>query len=173
MPQTIPSPTAGAVLKMTASGLAEWGNEAVLASEIASGAATDGQVLTADGAGVSAWESLPTSSATVQGVVELATNAEAKTGTDTARAMTAANLRSVLTGLKFISFDGINGAGACTAAGAVVGDKVLYVAGLTGGALGNANASFEATVTVIDQIQQSAVGDLSSNDYLAVLLAVA
>lgn len=79
----------------------------------------------------------------------------------------------MLTGLKFITFDGINGAGACTAAGAVVGDKVLYVSGLTTGALGNASASFEATVTVVDQVQQSAVGDLSSNDYLAVLLAVA
>lgn len=116
---------------------------------------------------------LPDASATAQGVVELASDAEAKTGTDTARALTAANLRAVLTGLKFISFDGRNGAGACTATGAAVGNKVLYVAGLTGGALGGASASFEATVTVVNQIQQSAVGDLSSNDYLAVLLAVA
>lgn len=116
---------------------------------------------------------LPAASATAAGKVELATDAEAKTGTDTARAVTAANVRAVLTGLKFISFDGINGAGACTATGAVVGDKVLYVAGLTGGALGNASASFEATVTVINQVQQSSVSNLSANDYLAVLLAVA
>lgn len=115
---------------------------------------------------------LAAASATVAGKVELATDAEAKTGTDTARAVTAANVRAVLTGLKFISFDGHNNVGACTATGAVIGDKVLYVAGLTGGALGNASASFEATITVADQIQQSAVGDLSSNDYLAVLLAV-
>lgn len=114
-----------------------------------------------------------TTSATRSGLVELATDAEAKAGTDTARAVTAANVRAVLTGLKFISFTGKNGAGACTATGAAVGDKVLYVAGLSAAALGNASASFEATVTVVNQIQQSAVGDLSSNAYLAVLLAVA
>ena len=116
---------------------------------------------------------LPAATTTAAGKVELATNAEAIAGTDTARAVTAANVRAVLTGLKFISLDGRNGAGACTAIGAVAGDKVLYVAGLTGGALGNASASFEATVTVNDQVQQSAAGNLSLNDYLAVLLAVA
>jgi len=111
--------------------------------------------------------------ATTKGKVELATNAEAQTGTDTARAITAANLRAVLTGIKTISFDGRNGAGACTATGAVVGMKVLAVFGITAGALGTAAASFETTVTVTDQIQQSAAGNLSANDYVAVLLAVA
>lgn len=114
-----------------------------------------------------------TASATAAGIVELATNAEARTGTDTARAITAANLRNVLSGLKFISVDGKNGTGAITATGAVVGDKVLYVAGLTEGALGNASASFEAAITVADQIQQSSASNLSANNYLAVLLAVA
>lgn len=111
--------------------------------------------------------------ATTKGKVELATDAEAKTGTDTVRAITAANLRAVLTGVKTISFDGRNGAGACTAVGAVAGMKVLGVAGLTAGALGTAAASFEATITVNDQIQQSSVGNLSANDYLATLIAVA
>lgn len=114
-----------------------------------------------------------TTSATRAGLVELATNAEALTGTDTARAVTAANLRAVLTGIKTISFDGRSGAGACTATGAVAGMKVLGVFGITGGALGNAAASFEATVTVNDQIQQSSASNLSANDYVAVLLAVA
>lgn len=111
--------------------------------------------------------------ATTKGKVELATNAEAQTGTDTTRAITAANLRAVLTGIKTISFDGRNGAGACTATGAVAGMKVLGVFGITAGALGTAAASFEATVTVNDQIQQSAGGNLSANDYVAILLAVA
>lgn len=115
----------------------------------------------------------PAASASASGTVELATSAEAKTGTDTARAVTAAGLRAVLTGLKTISFDGSNGAGVCTATGAVVGDKVLAVFGITGGALGAAGASFEATITVVNQIQQSAVGNLSANDYVALLLAVA
>lgn len=112
-------------------------------------------------------------STTTQGKVELATNAEARTGTDTARAVTPAALRNVLTGLKALSFDGRNGAGAITLTGAVVGDKVLAVFGLTEGALGGALASFEATITVVDQIQQSDVANLSANNYVALLLAVA
>jgi hypothetical protein len=114
-----------------------------------------------------------TATGTRKGLVELAIDAEAKTGTDTARAITAANLRAVLTGIVTISFDGRNNVGACTAVGAVAGMKVLGVFGITNGALGNAAASFEATVTVNDQIQQSAVGNLSANDYVAILLAVA
>ena len=112
-------------------------------------------------------------SATAAGLVELATDAEAKTGTDTVRAITAANLRAVFTGIKTISFDGKNGAGACTAVGAVAGMKVLGVFGITAGALGNAAASFEAAITVNDQIQQSSASNLSANDYVAILLAVA
>lgn len=110
-------------------------------------------------------------STTAAGIVELATNAEALTGIDTARAVTPAALAAVTAGVKVISFDGINGAGACTLTGAVAGDKVIGVAGIT--AVGDAASSFEATITVNDQIQQTAVGDLSANDYLAVLLAVA
>lgn len=112
-------------------------------------------------------------SATASGIVELATDAESKAGTDTARAITPAALRAVLAGLKTISFDGRSGAGSCTATGAVVGMKVLAVFGLTAGALGNAAASFESTITVADQIQQSSASNLSANDYVAVLLAVA
>lgn len=114
-----------------------------------------------------------TATAARDGLVELATDAEAKTGTDTARAVTPANLAAVLAGIKMISFDGRNGAGACTATGAVVGMKVLAVFGMTAGALGTAAASFETTITVINQIQQSAAGDLSLNDYTALLVAVA
>lgn len=116
---------------------------------------------------------LAAASAAAVGQVELATNAEARTGTDTARAVTPANVRNVLTGLKFISVDGRNGAGAITATGAVVGDKVIGVVGITGGALGDATASFEGTITVVNQIQQSSASNLSANDYIAVLLAVA
>lgn len=112
-------------------------------------------------------------SASVAGIVELATDAEAKIGSSSTRAITPANLAAVLAGLKLISLDGRSGAGACTATGAAVGDKVLYVAGLTEGALGNASASFEATVTVVNQIQQSSASNLSANNYLAVLLSVA
>lgn len=112
-------------------------------------------------------------SSSAQGLVELATSAEAITGTDAARAVTPAAVRAVMQKLKMISFDGKNGAGACTATGAVVGDVVLAVFGITGGALGAAGASFEATITVVNQVQQSSASNLSANDYVALLLAVA
>jgi len=112
-------------------------------------------------------------SASAAGLVELATNAEARTGTSTALGTTPANVANMFAGLKFITVDGRNGAGAITATGAVVGDKVIGVAGMTAGALGAATASFEATITVVDQVQQSSASNLSANDYLVVLRAVA
>ena len=112
-------------------------------------------------------------SATGAGLVELATDAEAKAGSSTALATTPANVASMFAGLKFITVDGRNGAGAITATGAVVGDVVIGVAGLTAGALGAATASFESAITVVNQIQQSSASNLSANDYLVVLRAVA
>ena len=112
-------------------------------------------------------------SATGAGLVELATDAEAKAGSSTALATTPANVASMFAGLKFITVDGRNGAGAITATGAVVGDVVIGVAGLTAGALGAATASFESAITVVNQIQQSRASNLSANDYLVVLRAVA
>lgn len=114
-----------------------------------------------------------TGTTTRAGVLELATTAEAQTGSDTARAVTPANVRSVLGGIKLLTFDGRNNVGAITLTGAAVGDIVLEVASLTEGALGGAAASFEAAITVVNQIQQSAVGDLSANNYIVLLLAVA
>lgn len=113
-----------------------------------------------------------TGTATRSGLLELATDAEAKTGSDTARAITPANLAAVLGGIKLISFAGRNGVGACTATGAVVGDKVIAVASLTAGALGDADAAFEDVVTVVNQIQQSSGSDLSANNYLAFVVPV-
>lgn len=78
-------------------------------------------------------------------------------------------LKALFADLKFITVDGKNGSGAITATGAAVGDTVLGVAGLTAGALGAADASFEATITVANQIQQSSASNLSANDYLVVL----
>lgn len=112
-------------------------------------------------------------SATSAGLVELATNAEARAGSSTALSTTPANVANMFAGLKFITVDGRNGAGAITATGAVVGDVVVGVAGLTAGALGAATASFESAITVADQVQQSSASNLSANDYLVVLRAVA
>lgn len=146
----------------TAAGVIELATDA----EAQAGAMTDRAITPANLAAV-------TATATRAGVVELATDAEAKTGTDTARAVTAANVRSVLVGLKTISFNGKNGAGAISAVGAVVGDKVIDVFGMTSGALGSVDTLYETTITVNDQIQQSSASDLSTKLYVALLLAVA
>lgn len=68
---------------------------------------------------------------------------------------------------KVYSFTGRNGAGAVTLTGAAVGDVVLGVAGIS--TVGNAAASFESTITVVNQIQQSSASNLSAVTYLVVL----
>lgn len=105
-----------------------------------------------------------------KGPVELATNAEAYAGTDTERALTPANLLAVNAKVVVWAFAGKNGAGACTLTGAKVGDVVESVTGVVAAKVGNQAADFEATITVNDQIQQSAVGDLSTYVYLVRLL---
>lgn len=112
-------------------------------------------------------------SATGAGLVELATDAEAKAGSSTALATTPANVASMFSGLKFITAAGRTGAGAITLTGAVVGDVVIGVAGLSAGALGAAMSSFESAITVVNQVQQSSASNLSANNYLFVLRAVA
>jgi hypothetical protein len=71
--------------------------------------------------------------------------------------------------LKYLAFTGRNLAGAITLTGAAIGDKVAGVANTTDG--GSGAASFETTVTVADQIQQSAASDLSTKKYTVVLIS--
>lgn len=63
---------------------------------------------------------------------------------------------------------GRNGAGACTLTGAKVGDKVIGNINLTDAA--DAKASFETTITVADQIQQSSASDLSTKKFAVTLV---
>ncbi len=63
---------------------------------------------------------------------------------------------------------GKNGAGALTLTGAAVGDKVIGVANLT--TPGDLKASFETTITVVNQIQQSSATDLSAKQIQFMLL---
>jgi hypothetical protein len=64
---------------------------------------------------------------------------------------------------------GAAAAGAVTLTGAKIGDKVLALINLTDAADGS--GSFEATITVADQIQQSSASNLSTKKYLVLLLA--
>jgi hypothetical protein len=111
-----------------------------------------------------------TGSASAPGPVELATNAEALAAQSITLAITPAQLGVVIAGLKLLSFDGRSGTGAITLTGAAAGDYVIMVTGLTEGALGNASASFESAITVVNQIQQSSASNLSANNYLALLI---
>jgi hypothetical protein len=104
------------------------------------------------------------------GKVELATDAEALVRTDAARAVTPHALGAVVDGLDIISFTGNNGAGACVAVGLKAGDIVLAVTGAQAGVIGSLGASFEATISVADQIQQTDVANLSANTYMAFIL---
>ncbi len=107
---------------------------------------------------------------------KLASNAVETAKIKDANVTTAKLATDAVTGVKlavaalnYLGFAGKNGAGACTCTGAKVGDKVAGVVNLTDG--GTAAANFESTITVANQIQQSAAGDLSSKNF-SVLLVV-
>ena len=70
---------------------------------------------------------------------------------------------------RLLVFTGRNGAGACTLTGAKVGDKVVGAVSLTDNAA--ATSSFEGTITVVDQIQQSEAADRSADVFLVFLIA--
>lgn len=69
--------------------------------------------------------------------------------------------------LAFLGFTGKNGTGACTLTGAKVGDIVVGVLNLAGD---GASASFQSVITVADQIQQVAAGDLSTAKFGVLLI---
>jgi len=102
------------------------------------------------------------------GTMTLASDAEAKAITNALKAVTPHNLGAVLGKLSLMSLAGHNLAGACTATGLKVNDLVLSVVG-AGATYGNQAANFESTITVADQIQQSAAVDLSANHYVALI----
>lgn len=62
-----------------------------------------------------------------------------------------------------LPFTGRNGAGAITLAGTLVGDRVRKVVHEDGT---DASASFESTITVAGQLQQSSASDLSAQKYI-------
>lgn len=76
-----------------------------------------------------------------------------------------------LSALKTLRFDGAASAGAITLTGAAVGDRVVSIFGtvVTTGASIVGGTDFESVITVANQIQQSATGDLSGNDYVVQL----
>jgi hypothetical protein len=73
--------------------------------------------------------------------------------------------------MRYKAFQGRDGAGAVALPGAVVGDTVVTVTGLAG-VSGDQRSSFESRITVDDEIQQAATGDLSANWYQVYLVPI-
>lgn len=74
----------------------------------------------------------------------------------------------------FTSFDGVDGSGeepalGCTLTGVSVGDKVIGLINFATGA--SAADKFESVITVDDEIQQTALEDLSAATYVVLVLA--
>ncbi len=86
-----------------------------------------------------------------------------------ANAVTAAALATAA--LRMRSFAGHNGTGACTCVGLKVGDTVTSLLDVASPPFADAHASFEATITVNDQIQQTSASDLSTHVYLILVVA--
>lgn len=70
---------------------------------------------------------------------------------------------------RLLPFTGRNGAGACTCTGLKVGDTVTGIVNVTDSS--NDAAKFEATVTVVNQLQQSDAGDLSAKKFIVLAVA--
>lgn len=62
-----------------------------------------------------------------------------------------------------VSAAGLNGAGAITAVGALVGDNVSFVTGPTNA---DSGSLFESTISVTGQVQQTSTTNLSGNQYI-------
>jgi len=69
-------------------------------------------------------------------------------------------------------FAGLIGVGAISLKGALVGDDVISLVGVYG-VNGSRMSSFEAEITVKDQIQQIVESDLSENIYVVILKSLA
>jgi fibronectin-binding autotransporter adhesin len=90
------------------------------------------------------------------------------TGATTLPAATTIGGKAPMTGSDYsVVQAGKNGTGALTLTGALIGDAVVAVANLT--TPGDVKSSYEATVSVNGQIQQSSASNLSAQQILFVL----
>ncbi len=72
--------------------------------------------------------------------------------------------------LRLLAFAGVAAAGPATATGVKVGDTVVGVIDIAAASV-SAAASFESTITVNDEIQQSSASDLSLKKYALLVVA--
>lgn len=109
--------------------------------------------------------------------ITFAQAAAAVTGAAVASALLTGGAANSVTGnalaagaQRLLAFAGHNNVGACTLTGAKIGDTVTGVIDLAAGSV-SAASSFESTITVNDQIQQTSSSNLSGVKYAALLVA--
>lgn len=73
--------------------------------------------------------------------------------------------------MRFLKFAGNNGAGACPCTGLKVGDTVIGIVDASGGGGSTSAASFQSTITVQNEIQQTDAADLSGSVFVALVVA--
>lgn len=171
------------VKKFTASSLGVWNGSATFASLFTTNATADRTLVLPDlGGHVMLTETNDNISGTktfADGTLKVnnpgGTFAATLTTTATAaRAQVlpdAAGAVALDTTVKQLLFDGRNGAGACTAAGLKVGDKVIQLISTATG-VASAKPDFESVITVNGQIQQTSVADLSANTYFGFVIGL-
>jgi hypothetical protein len=136
---------------VTVNGAKMTGSQNITGNFVASG---DMQSATAHVSGASTLHATTVTTLTATGAVDMSASSLVK--------LPAASFHSFCT-------QGNNGTGHVTATGAKIGDKVIMAANVTDHV--SAAASFEATVTVNDQIQQSSASDLSAKTIVFLVLA--
>lgn len=133
-------------------------------------AKTSGRILVGDGTTVASVAVSGDATLASTGAVTIA-NGAVTSGKLGAGAATLTKIS--FTGLKVLAAAGRNGAGAVTLVGAAITDRLVAVFGAptAGGALAAKlpGTDFEAAVTVAGEIQQIAVGDLSTSTFLFIL----
>ena len=75
--------------------------------------------------------------------------------------------KPVLITRKLVTFQGRNGAGSISVPGLAIGDVVRVVQGTLVADVGDQGSHFETTITVVDEIQQSDVANLTGKAYIA------
>lgn len=164
------TPTASKIVKADGAGklAAGWGGSASTLASLDGG----GKVPSAQITGV-----LSSAGLTNDAALEKTTNKGAVSGyapLDAGQKLPLANQnvadKTVLPALKAVGFTGSNGAGACPAVGLPLNAKVLAVFSIVGTTT-NAGPAFEATISVVNQIQQSSASDLSAEKFVAIVVS--
>ena len=77
------------------------------------------------------------------------------------------NNKPLLIKRKLVTFEGRNGTGSIAVPGLAISDRVRVLQGLAVADVGDQSGSFEAVITVADEIQQSDAANLTGKAFIA------